>query len=147
MSRCNPHTTIPVSFHARASNTVKSPIQPSSVRPELSITSTSPGCAECIASRKTSTLPKCLAGKTRPLIRCTGFTARKPTGAIRSGIFSHKHASAISGVANGSLIISERRAPLPAESFNKFLNLWIWPGQHQAICNTLRCWSAIDLIH
>src|SRR6188474_3497562 len=83
---------------AAASRAVKSPTHASSVRPLLSMTRTSPGDPPCIASRKTSTLPKCRAGATRPLAREPGTTGARPGGATRSGTEARRHASASSGV-------------------------------------------------
>ena len=73
-------------------------MQPSSTRPPLSITNTLPGWLCCIASRNTSTLPKCWAGRASPAIRVPGTTGLMPGGAIRNAIFRRSAASATSGV-------------------------------------------------
>jgi len=73
-------------------------MQPSFIRPPLSITNTLPGWLCCIASRNTSTLPKCWAGRTSPAIRVPGTTGLIPGGAIRNAIFRRSAASATSGV-------------------------------------------------
>ena len=81
-----------------ASSAVKSPMQPSSIRPPLSITKTLPGWLCCIASRNTSTLPKCRTGRASPAIRVPGTTGLIPGGATRNAIFRRSAASATSGV-------------------------------------------------
>lgn len=93
-----PQTTMPARPHARASRAVRSPMHPSSRRPPLSITRTSHFCASCIASRNTSTLPKCFAGRARPATRLPPITGEIPGGAMRSESLSRKAASAINGV-------------------------------------------------
>ena len=98
VSRCVPQTTIPARPLARASSTVRSPMQPSSLRPPLSMTRISPEQADSIASRKTSTLPKCLAGSAWPAKRPPEITGRIPKGAIRGGKRKRSAASAINGV-------------------------------------------------
>src|SRR5207237_2014407 len=98
VSRCAPQTTIPAKPDTCASSVVKSPMQPSSIRPLLSITKTLPGWLYCIASRKTSTLPKCWTGRASPAIRAPGTTGLMPGGANRNAIFRRSAASATSGV-------------------------------------------------
>jgi hypothetical protein len=70
----------------------------SSVRPQLSITSTSPCPALLSASKNTSTLPEWRAGTARPAKGRPGRTAAMPGGAMRSGTSLRMHASATSGV-------------------------------------------------
>ena len=77
-------------------------MQPSSIRPPLSITNTLPGWLCCIASRNTSTLPKCWAGRASPAIRVPGTTALMPGGATRNAIFRRSAASATSGVESSA---------------------------------------------
>src|SRR5437870_4515195 len=106
VSRCAPQTTIPAKPDTCASRVVKSPMQPSSIRPPLSITKTLPGLLCCIASRNTSTLPKCWTGRTSPAIRAPGTTGLMPGGAMWNAIFRRSAASATSGVE--SLLKAER---------------------------------------
>jgi len=96
----------------------------------------------CIASRKTSTLPKCWTGSASPAIRAPGTTGIMPGGAIRNAIFRRSAASAISGVE--SLLKAERDCSFthPEEHGIEERKLEIWKGDEarraSVICHRVR---------
>src|SRR5580658_115504 len=110
LSRCSPQMTRPPRPACRASKATRSPMQASSRRPSLSTTRMSPAFASLIASRKTSTLPRCRTGRAGPVARMPGCAGRSRCGAQRTAVPRRKQASARCGVVSSSCCIS---TPVP----------------------------------
>ena len=63
---------------------------------------TSPRAEAAMASRNTSTLPACRAGRARPAALLPGKLHFRPNGPTRTGIDSCAHASAMKGVVQSN---------------------------------------------
>src|SRR5215472_7603680 len=100
LSRCRPQMTKPARPAARPSSRTISPMQASSCRPPLSMTTTSPARTLSNASRNTSMLPACRTVRAGPRHSMPGCSGRTVGGAKRIGTPARRQPSARWGVVN-----------------------------------------------